>query len=228
MEGFPAPDAKMIMEAMEEDESEKLLDVMCVPGGEQSVGNSRDELELELVGDVQLADDDEDNEEEDAKNLLWKEHVLRVKSIPVNEESTPVERGGRMAIKVCGGQVRVEHKCRESERAADYGCNTVVPAVCCMNGFLREENHQQREDDCEKKLMVKGRSNLSCKERLLPRRKAALYSTGHRGEVCGVQFLVRFNAGIDHKLLSTFERERVDKSSLDIWCDQVEVGSLDV
>ena len=97
-----------------------------------------------------------------------------------------------------------------------------------MNGFLRKENHQQREDDCEKKLMVKGRSNLSCKERLLPRRKAALYSTGHRGEVCGVQFLVRFNAGIDHKLLSTFERERFDKSSQDIWCDQVEVGSLDV
>ena len=40
--------------------------------------------------------------------------------------------------------------------------------------------------------------------------------------------MVRFNAGIDHKLLSTFERERVDKSSQDIWCDQVEVGSLDV
>ena len=226
MEGFPAPDAKTIMEAMEDDESEKLVEVVCVPGGERSVGNSHDELELELelVGDVQLADDDEDNEEEDAKNMF----VLRIKSIPVNEESTPVERGGRMAIKVCGRQVREEHKCRESERSADYGCNTVVPAVCCMNGFLREENHQQREDDCEKKLMVKGRSNLSCKERLLPRRKAALYSTGHRGEVCGVQFLVRFNAGIDHKLLSTFERERVDKSSQDIWCDQVEVGSLDV
>ena len=135
MEGFPAPDAKTIMEAMEDEESEKLVDVMCVPSGERSVGNSHDELELELelVGDVQLADD----EEEDAKNEH--EHILRVKSIPVNEESTPVERGGRMAIKVCGRQVREEHKCRESERAADYGCNTVVPAVCCMNGFLRKK-----------------------------------------------------------------------------------------
>ena len=98
MEGFPAPDAKTIMEAMEDDESEKLVDVMCVPGGEQSVvnlsemrrsltsiaeGSSR-----ELVGDIQLADDDEDNEEEDAKILLWKEHVCRVKSIPVSKEST--------------------------------------------------------------------------------------------------------------------------------------------
>ena len=165
MEGFPAPDAKMIMEAMEDDESEKLLDVMCVPGGEQSVGNSHDELELELelVGDVQLADDDEDNEEEDDKNMF----VLRIKSIQlemsryiipwmsletcesilVNEESTPVERGCRMAIKVFGRQVREKHKCRKSEKAADYGCNTVVPAVCCMNGFLKDEI-QQKEDDC--------------------------------------------------------------------------------
>ena len=61
VEGFPAPDAKMIMEAMEDDESEKLVEVVCVPGGERSVGNSHDELELELelVGDIQLAGDDE-------------------------------------------------------------------------------------------------------------------------------------------------------------------------
>ena len=184
MEGFPAPDAKTIMEAMEDDESEKLVDVMCVPGGEQSVvnlsemrrrltsiaeGSSR-----ELVGDIQLADDDEDNEEEDAKNLLWKEHVLRVKSIPVSKESTSVELGSEMAIKVFDRQVREEHECIKLKRQQTIG------GFCCMNGFLSKENHQQKEDDYEKKLMVKGRSNLSCKERLLPRGRAALYSTGQK------------------------------------------------
>ena len=52
--------------------------------------------------------------------------VLRVKNMPAREDSTLVERE--------------KHKCRESEKAADYGCNTVVPAVCCKNGFLREED----------------------------------------------------------------------------------------
>ena len=96
MEGFPAPDAKTMMEVMVDDESEKLVDVMCVQGGEPSVVNPHSELELELVGDIQLADDDEDNEEEDPKK------VLRVKSIPVSEESTLVEQGSKMAIKVFG------------------------------------------------------------------------------------------------------------------------------
>ena len=229
VEGFPSPDAKTIMEVMVDDEIERISanlsederhdrEIALVPNQLKKLMIQRKTKLKELVGDIQLADDDV---EEDPKK------VLRVKSMPVNEESTPVERGSRMAIKVFGRQVsedstlveREKHKCREYEKAADYGCNTVVPAVCCMNGFLRKENHQQREDDCEKKLMVKGRSNLSCKERLLPRRKAALYSTGHRGEVCGVQFLVRFNAGIDHKLLSTFKRERVDKPSRNLWCD---------
>ena len=153
VEGFPSPDAKTIMEAMEDDESEKLVDVIWVLGGEQPVVNLSERLaELlrvqrkttsqELVGDIQLADDgDDDEEEEDPKK------VLRVKSMPVNEESTPVERGSRMAIKVFGRQVREKHKCRKSEKAADYGCNTVVPAVCCMNGFLKDEI-QQKEDDC--------------------------------------------------------------------------------
>ena len=152
VEGFPSPDAKTIMEAMEDDESEKLVDVIWVLGGEQPVVNLSERLaELlrvqrkttsqELVGDIQLADDGDDDEEEDPKK------VLRVKSMPVNEESTPVERGSRMAIKVFGRQVREKHKCRKSEKAADYGCNTVVPAVCCMNGFLKDEI-QQKEDDC--------------------------------------------------------------------------------
>ena len=152
VEGFPSPDAKTIMEVMEDDESEKLVDVIWVLGGEQPVVNLSERLaELlrvqrkttsqELVGDIQLADDGDDDEEEDPKK------VLRVKSMPVNEESTPVERGSRMAIKVFGRQVREKHKCRKSEKAADYGCNTVVPAVCCMNGFLKDEI-QQKEDDC--------------------------------------------------------------------------------
>ena len=152
VEGFPSPDAKTIMEAMEDDESEKLVDVIWVLGGERPVVNLSERLaELlrvqrkttsqELVGDIQLADDDECDEKEDPKK------VLRVKSMPVNEEFTPVERGSRMAIKVFGRQVREKHKCRKSEKAADYGCNTVVPAVCCMNGFLKDEI-QQKEDDC--------------------------------------------------------------------------------
>ena len=97
-----------------------------------------------------------------------------------------------------------------------------------MSGFLRKESHQQREDDYGKKLRIKGRSNLSGKERLLPRGRAALYSTGPSGKVYGVRvrFLVWFNVRIDPKLLSTFER--VDESSQDVWCDLVEVGSLEV
>ena len=39
-----------------------------------------------------------------------------------------------------------ERRCRQREDAADYGCRqksleeeTAVPAVCCDNGFLKEE-----------------------------------------------------------------------------------------
>ena len=108
MAGFPAPDAKTTMEAMEDGESDrtsanlgederqdreialvsdqrkrlmvqmkmmskKLLDVMCVPCGEQSVMNFFNELDSELVGDVQLACDGMDKEEYDESDddRLW-------------------------------------------------------------------------------------------------------------------------------------------------------------
>ena len=164
MEGFPAPDAKTTMEAMEDDESErtsanlgederqdreialvsdqrkrltvrmkmmlkKLLDVVCVPCGEQSVMNFFNELDSELVGDVQLAGDGVDKEEDD-----------------VSEESTQFDderpwsyrqlMGSEMAIKVFERQVRDEHECREWKRRQTIG------GYCCTNGFLRRENHQ--------------------------------------------------------------------------------------
>ena len=152
VEGFPSPDAKTIMEVMVDDEIERISanlsederhdrEIALVPNQLKKLMIQRKTKLKELVGDIQLADDGDDDEEEDPKK------VLRVKSMPVNEESTPVERGSRMAIKVFGRQVREKHKCRKSEKAADYGCNTVVPAVCCMNGFLKDEI-QQKEDDC--------------------------------------------------------------------------------
>ena len=179
MEGFPSPDAKTIMEAMEDDESERTSanlgedkrqdrEIALVSDQMKRLMVQRKMTSKELVGDIQLADDDEDNEEEDAKNLLWKEHVLRVQSIPVSKESTSVELGSEMAIKVFGRQVREKHKCRELKRRQTIG------GYCCMNGFLRRENHQQKEDDCQMKLMVKSRSNLSCKERLLPRESSII------------------------------------------------------
>ena len=108
MAGFPAPDAKTTMEAMEDGESDrtsanlgederqdreiawvseqrrrlmvrmkmmskKLLDVVCVPSGEQSVMNFFNEWDSELVGDVQLACDGMDKEEYDESDddRLW-------------------------------------------------------------------------------------------------------------------------------------------------------------
>ena len=231
MEGFPSPDAKTIMEAMEDDESERTsADLSEDERQDREIALVFDQLERlmvrrkmtsrELVEDIQLADDDEDDEEEEAKNLLWEEHVLRVRHMQVSEESTSVELGSKMAMKVFERQVGEEHECRESKE------RQIVGEFCCVSGFLRKESHQQKEDDYGEKLRIKGRSNLSYRERLLSRERAAVCSTGHRREFCGVRFLVRFDAKIGSKLLSTVER--VDKASQDRCGDLVEVGSLEV
>ena len=173
VEGFPSPDAKTTMEAMEEDESEwTSADLSEDERQDREIALVFDQLKRlmvrremtsrELVEDIQLADDDVD-EEEEAKNLLWKLHEERedrVRHMQVSEESTSVELGSKMAMKVFERQVREEHKCRESKKRQTVG------GFCCMSGFLREENHQQKEDDYGKKLRIKGRSNLSYKERL--------------------------------------------------------------
>ena len=82
---------------------------------------------------------------------------------------------------------------------------TAVPAVCCGHGFLKDDI-QQKEDDCQKKLVVKDKRNLSYEERLLSS-EATLYSTG---------FMVRSDARIDHESLLLASKERVEKSSQDI------------
>ena len=84
VEGFPSPDAKTTMEAMEEDESEwTSADLSEDERQDREIALVFDQLEglmvrremtsRELVEDIQLADDDVD-EEEEAKNLLWKLH----------------------------------------------------------------------------------------------------------------------------------------------------------
>ena len=86
MEGFPSPDAKTIMEAMEEDESEwTSADLSEDERQDREIASVFDQLERlmvrmkmtsrELVENIQLADDDVD-EEEKAKNLLWKLHEV--------------------------------------------------------------------------------------------------------------------------------------------------------
>ena len=179
VEGFPSPDAKTTMEAMEDEESEwTSADLSEDEQQDREIALVFDQLERlmvrkkmtsqltpaiddELVEDIQLADDDVD-EEEEAKNLLWKLHEGcedRVRHMQVSEESTSVELGSKMAMKVFERQVREEHECRESKK------RQIVGEFCCMSGFLRRENHQQKEDDYQMKLRVKGRSNLSGKER---------------------------------------------------------------
>ena len=101
VEGFPSPDAKTTMEAMEEDESEctsadlsederQDREIALVFGPLERLMVRREMTSRELVEDIQLADDDEDNEEEvlckttsetEETSLLWEEHVLQVLSL---------------------------------------------------------------------------------------------------------------------------------------------------
>ena len=112
MEGFPAPDAKTIMEAMEEDESERTSanlgedkrqdrEIALVSDQMKRLMNRMKMMLKELVGDVQLADDDEDKEEEDVKNLLWKLHEER--EVVEVREDLPVVWGKAVSLRSEGG-----------------------------------------------------------------------------------------------------------------------------
>ena len=137
MEGFPSPDAKTMMEAKVNSESEKILTDLSEDerqereiafGTTQSVVKG-DKMLQELVGDVQLAVEEEPIEalhmnDEPGTSLMAKGEVAR-------EESTSVEREEHDVVH--------RKRCRHCESAADYGCRqkessdeeTAVPAVFC-------------------------------------------------------------------------------------------------
>ena len=85
---------------------------------------------------------------------------------------------------------------------------TVVPAVCCDNGFLIKDN-QQVEDDCQKKLVVKTSSNSSCET---------------RGMMYSMIFISRPDTRTDYESVSLASKERTGKSSQDI--EMVPVDTL--
>ena len=133
MEGFPAPDAKTTMEAMEDGESDRTsanLGEDERQDREIAFGATQPLLQ-KLVGDVQLAVEEEPKE------------ALHVKDMPARENPTPVEREKHELT----DQAVYRRRCRQCERAADYGCmhvksseeETAVPAVCCDYGFLKEK-----------------------------------------------------------------------------------------
>ena len=78
---------------------------------------------------------------------------------------------------------------------------TAVSAVCCGNGFLKDDN-QQKEDDCQKKLVVKDKKILSYEVRVLPS-EDTLY---------GTWFMFRLENGTDHELALLVLEKRVLKS----------------
>mgnify|MGYP003315275977 CR=1 FL=1 len=104
--------------------------------------------------------------------------ALHVKDMPARENQTPVEREKHELT----GQAVYRRRCRQCERAADYGCmhvksseeETAVPAVCCGHGFLKD-NDQRKEDDCQKKLVVTDKKSLSYEVKWLSL-EATLYS----------------------------------------------------
>ena len=114
-----------------------------------------------MVGDVQLTE--EAGPPEEFKKSL------HVKDMPATESQTSVEREKHELM----GLVVYRRRCRQCEKAADYGCmhrksseeETAVPAVCCDSGFLKEE--YQLEDDGRMKLVVAGMRYLSIEVRLL-------------------------------------------------------------
>ena len=107
VEGFPSPDAKTMMESMVKGESEKILADLSEDerqereiafGTNQSVGKV-DKMLQELVGDVQLAVEEEPMEAIHVKDMFQVETEmvsmtsLRAKLRPIaREESTLVEQ----------------------------------------------------------------------------------------------------------------------------------------
>ena len=133
VEGFPSPGAETKMKAMVKEESEKTLaDLSEDERQDREIAfGATQPLLQELVGDVQLAVEEEPKE------------ALHVKDMPAKENQTSVEREKHELT----GLVVYRRRCRQCENAADYGCRrrksseeeTAVPAVCCDSGFLKEK-----------------------------------------------------------------------------------------
>ena len=104
---------------------------------------------------------------------------------------------GRTSVEREKHDVVHRKRCRHRESAADYGCRhgkslkveTAMSAVCCRYGFLKDDN-QQKENDCQKKLVVKDKKFLSYEVRVLSS-EDTLY---------GTWFMFRLENGTDHEL----------------------------
>ena len=89
---------------------------------------------------------------------------------------------------------------------------TAVPAVCCGHGFLKDDI-QQKEDDCQKKLVLIGKKSLSYEVKWLSL-EAALYST---------RFMPRTEQGTGYESALLSLEKRVLKSSQDVEIVPVDV-----
>ena len=91
---------------------------------------------------------------------------------------------------------------------------TAVPAVCCGHGFLKD-NDQQKEDDCQKKLVLIGKKSLSYEVKWMSL-EATLYST---------RFMPRLERGTGYESALLALERRVLKSSQDVrWCQWMFYG----
>ena len=166
----------------------------------------------ELVGDVQLAVEEEPSEGQEGMKVSNMESCVMFHANDDPEHQSPIKNPGKSrteglmtslmatlrreestsekVARVDSTSVeREKHdvvhrkRCRHRESAADYGCRhgkslkveTAMSAVCCGYGFLKDDN-QQKEDDCQKKLVVKDKKILSYEVRVLSS-EDTLYST---------------------------------------------------
>ena len=80
-----------------------------------------------------------------------------------------------------------------------------MPAVCCGHGFLKD-NDQQKEDDCQKKLVLIGKKSLSYEVKWL-----SLEAT-----LCSTRFMPRLEQGTGYESALLALEKRVLKSSQDV------------